>query len=67
MSGFSSGAMKSVRQNLGQLRKRKFLRNNKYNLKGSVNRSGRSKRKYQGAFDKLAIYILLKLGYKGVV
>ena len=67
MSGFSSGAMKSVNQNLSQLRKRKFLGIKKYGIKGTISHSGRTKRKYQSAFDKLAIFILMKIGYKGVI
>ncbi len=64
--GFSSNGMKSVKGNRRLLKKRSFLRNNLYKIKGSVI-GKKSKRKYQSFFDRLAILILNKMGYSNVV
>ena len=64
---FMSGGRISIQSNLGLLRQRKFLRSNLYKIKGSLLGSKSPKRKYQSFFDKLAILILNKMGYKNVV
>ena len=63
--GFSSG-MKSVKSNLRLKGRRNFLRNNRYKSKGTVTGSKMPRRKYQSFFDKLAILILNRMGYKNV-
>jgi len=61
-----SNGMKSVKNNLRLKRKRSFLRSNKYKSRGAVTGSSLPRRKYQSFFDKLAILILHKMGYKGI-
>lgn len=64
--GFSSGGMKSVKNNLRLIGKRSFLRKNRYKSKGSLLGSNMPRRKYQTFLDKVAIMILNKMGYQGV-
>lgn len=64
--GFSNG-MKSVKSNLRLKSRRNFLSKNRYSSKGSIIGSKMPRKKYQSFMDKLAILILHKLGYKGVV
>lgn len=63
--GFSNG-MKSVKNNLRYIGNRSFLRSNKYKTKGFVTGSSKRSQKYQSFFDKLAILILNKMGFKNI-
>lgn len=65
--GFISSGSISMRSNLRLLRKRSFLRNNLYKIKGSIISRHKKRLKYQSLFDKLALLILHKMGYKEIV